>query len=135
MPTVSYSESVLSRHAELVAEWEALPDDDRQRIPKPEPRVIPDLDGINVNYPDEWLMEHIDRFHAGRDDAPRGSTEATRIIFGTLALVDSFEGSEVQIGNLQKFGKWPMHYRHFFNWLVDEVYGSYLDAVTIPNGS
>jgi len=75
-------------------------------------------------------MEHIDKSYTGRQAAPEGASPGTQDTYSTIALCDKIEG--VDLTNVRNL---PLSYVAFFNWLKQEVYGSYLEAIAIPKNS
>jgi hypothetical protein len=94
------------------------------------PTVVCPVEGfeeVSVTYPDEWLYKHFEQYHFGVSQAPDNATEATKETYGSIALCDKIEGIATDdLFNL------PLHAIKFFNWLKQEVYFSYLLAVSPP---
>lgn len=95
--------------------------------------VVCPLEGfeqVEIIYPDEWLMKHIDQFNVGYYTAADNAANSTKELFGTLALCDSIKGIDTD-----SLGDMPLSYKPMFNWLVKEVYLKYIKAMTVPNPS
>ena len=89
---------------------------------------LPQFEGVEIEYPDEWLMGHIDLFWQGYKSAPDNAAPSTKEMYGTIALCQKIEGLDTA-----ELDKLPLHYRAFFNWLIETVYiNSYLPATNPP---
>lgn len=88
---------------------------------------IEGFEHITVIYPDEWLYRHLIQFEMGKRQAPDGAGPAAEELFGTIALCEKIEGVD-----LSDIPNAPLHFIQFFNWLRQEVYLSYLQAVSPP---
>jgi hypothetical protein len=127
MPTVNYGESLRKIHADLVSEWEAA--DKETRGPQPELQVIPELEHVNITYPDEWKISHQAKYHEGWSN-PDNATAEAKSVYAAIELCDSFEG--IEIDNINDM---PLHYWQFFQWMAGVVLGDYFKGKLVPNGS
>lgn len=94
------------------------------------PTVICPVEGfeeVSITYPDVWLYRHFEQYHLGVSQAPDNSTEATKETCGTVALCDRIEGIDIK----DLFNQ-PLYIIRFIKWLRQEVYLSYLMAVSPP---
>lgn len=80
---------------------------------------------LSVTFPDEWLMEHRDKFYRGYNKAGSDASPATKEAFGTLELcqIESTNGQKVP--DFGSYEKLPLKYVRFFKWLSDTVFDSY----------
>lgn len=97
------------------------------------PTVVCPVEGfeeITITYPDEWLYKHLDQYHLGLDSAPKGASEFTKEVCGTLALCEKIEGLDnVDLSNLLSL---PLYYLKFFSWLKKEVHTNFILAISPP---
>jgi hypothetical protein len=80
---------------------------------------------LSVTFPDEWLMEHRDKFHKGYLKASNEASPATRQLFGTLELCKIESTNGQQPPDVSHYEKLPLKWVRFFTWLDDTVFDSY----------
>ena len=87
--------------------------------------LLKGFEHLKVTWPDEWLMEHRDKFFRGYNKAGQDASPATRELFGTLDLCQIETTNGESVPDFANYEKLPLRYVQFFKWLSDTVFDSY----------
>lgn len=131
MPTLGYIQAVEDRNKAILQKWREMPPEETAGLEPPLLPVPPAELDITVSWPDEWKMAHKARLVATRELLDGRGTYLQDIACA-LALLDECS-LELELDDVEEL---PLYYDAFFQWLVVEVYDSYLAAFQVKkNGS